>query len=150
MSAELLRNRDKSEQALTPTGRPADLSVQDTVVLPVTDPDRASDVRLSRLSAKEALLIRSAQIAALFPGISRSGNTIVAGLFKGLRHEDAARFAFLLATPVILAAGVLKTPELFKPENHDIPAPPWPAPRSQACSPTSRSNSSPRTSRPKP
>jgi len=123
LSAELLRNRETSEQVLTPTGRPADLSMQDTVVLPVTDPDRASDVRLSRLTVTDALLIGSAQIAALFPGISRSGSTIVAGLFKGLRHEDAARFAFLLATPVILAAGVLKTPELFKPENHDILGP---------------------------
>ncbi|WP_329408734.1 undecaprenyl-diphosphate phosphatase [Nocardia vinacea] len=123
LSAELLRTRAKSEQMLTPAGRPADLSMQDTVVLPISDPDRASDVRLSRLGAKDALLIGSAQIAALFPGISRSGSTIVAGLFKGLRHEDAARFAFLLATPVILAAGVLKTPELFKPANHDILGP---------------------------
>ncbi|MET8874727.1 undecaprenyl-diphosphate phosphatase [Nocardia sp. NPDC004604] len=123
LSAELLRTRAKSERVLTPAGRPADLSMQDTVVLPITDPDRASDVRLSRLGVKDALLIGSAQIAALFPGISRSGSTIVAGLFKGLRHEDAARFAFLLATPVILAAGVLKTPELFKPENHDILGP---------------------------
>ncbi|WP_083898355.1 undecaprenyl-diphosphate phosphatase [Nocardia vinacea] len=123
LSAELLRTRAKSEQMLTPAGRPADLSMQDTVVLPITDPDRASDVRLSRLGVTDALLIGSAQIAALFPGISRSGSTIVAGLFKGLRHEDAARFAFLLATPVILAAGVLKTPELFKPENHDILGP---------------------------
>ncbi|WP_433207582.1 undecaprenyl-diphosphate phosphatase [Nocardia sp. CA-107356] len=123
LSAELLRNRVKAEPVLTPTGRPADLSMQDTVVLPVTDPDRASDARLARLSVKNATLIGAAQIAALFPGISRSGSTIVAGLFKGLRHEDAARFAFLLATPVILAAGVLKTPELFKPENHDILGP---------------------------
>ncbi|MGW4766757.1 undecaprenyl-diphosphate phosphatase [Nocardia sp. NPDC004278] len=123
LSAELLRTRAKSERVLTPAGRPADLSMQDTVVLPITDPDRASDVRLSRLGVKDALLIGSAQIAALFPGISRSGSTIVAGLFKGLRHEDAARFAFLLATPVILAAGALKTPELFKPENHDILGP---------------------------
>ncbi|MFX0578927.1 undecaprenyl-diphosphate phosphatase [Nocardia nepalensis] len=123
LSAELLRTRAKSEPMLTPAGRPADLSMQDTLVLPITDPDRACDVRLSRLGVTDALLIGSAQIAALFPGISRSGATIVAGLFKGLRHEDAARFAFLLATPVILAAGVLKTPELFKPENHDILGP---------------------------
>lgn len=123
LSAELLRTRAKSEQMVTPAGRPADLAMQDTVVLPIIDPDRASDVRLSRLGVTDALLIGAAQIAALFPGISRSGSTIVAGLFKGLRHEDAARFAFLLATPVILAAGVLKTPELFKPENHDILGP---------------------------
>jgi undecaprenyl-diphosphatase len=52
------------------------------------------------------------QIAALFAGISRSGITIVGGLWRGLDHEDAARFAFLLATPPILAAGVLKLPSL--------------------------------------
>jgi len=54
------------------------------------------------------------QVAASFPGISRSGITMVGGLWRGLSHEDAARFAarfaFLLATPVILAAGVLKLP----------------------------------------
>jgi undecaprenyl-diphosphatase len=61
------------------------------------------------------VLIGSAQILALLPGISRSGITMVAGLRRGLTHEDAARFSFLLATPVILAAGVLKIPDLFGP-----------------------------------
>jgi len=50
------------------------------------------------------------QILSLLAGISRSGVTMVGGLWRGLDHEDAARFAFLLATPVILAAGVLKLP----------------------------------------
>jgi undecaprenyl-diphosphatase len=50
---------------------------------------------------------------ALLPGISRSGVTMVGGLWRGLDHEDAARFAFLPATPPILAAGVLKLPTLF-------------------------------------
>jgi undecaprenyl-diphosphatase len=77
--------------------------------------DAASDVRLARLSVGRATLIGSAQILALLPGISRSGVTMVAGLLRGLSHEDAARFAFLLATPVILAAGVLKIPDLFGP-----------------------------------
>ena len=54
-----------------------------------------------------------AQIGALFAGISRSGITMVAGLVRGLDHEDAARFAFLLATPIIAAAGVYKLPDLF-------------------------------------
>ena len=61
------------------------------------------------------MLIGCAQIAALAPGISRSGATMTAGLLRGLDHEDAARFSFLLATPVILAAGVLKLPDLFGP-----------------------------------
>ena len=72
-----------------------------------------SDRRLARQPYKGALMIGLAQIAALFAGISRSGVTMVAGLVRGLSHEDAARFAFLLATPVILAAGVLKLPSLF-------------------------------------
>jgi undecaprenyl-diphosphatase len=75
----------------------------------------ASDERLARLSFGRGTLIGSAQVLALLPGISRSGVTMVAGLLRGLSHEDAARFSFLLATPVILAAGVLKVPDLFGP-----------------------------------
>ena len=77
--------------------------------------DLASDRRLATLSFAEATLVGSAQILALLPGISRSGVTMVAGLARGLSHEDAARFSFLLATPVILAAGVLKIPDLTGP-----------------------------------
>jgi undecaprenyl-diphosphatase len=72
-----------------------------------------SDVRISSISYRESLYIGFLQICALFPGISRSGITMVGGLWRGLDHEDAARFAFLLATPVIFAAGVLKLPTLF-------------------------------------
>jgi undecaprenyl-diphosphatase len=71
-----------------------------------------SDARISRLSFRDALYIGSLQIGALFAGISRSGSTIVGGLWRGLDHEDAARFGFLLATPAILAAGLLKLPSL--------------------------------------
>jgi undecaprenyl-diphosphatase len=71
-----------------------------------------SDVRLSKIGWMEAVIIGSAQILALLAGISRDGVTMVAGMFRGLSREDAARFAFLLATPVILAAGVLKAPDL--------------------------------------
>jgi len=74
-----------------------------------------SDQRLATMGYGEGTLIGAAQIAALAPGISRSGVTMVAGLLRGLSHEDAARFSFLLATPVILAAGVLKLPDLFGP-----------------------------------
>src|SRR6201993_2498410 len=75
----------------------------------------AVDNRLSQLPLARGVLIGSAQILALLPGISRSGITIVAGLWRGLSHKDAARFSFLLATPIILAAGVYKIPELFGP-----------------------------------
>jgi undecaprenyl-diphosphatase len=75
----------------------------------------AADGRLSRLRYVSALIIGSAQVLALLAGISRSGVTMVAGMGRGLSREDAARFAFLLATPVILAAGVLKIPDLMGP-----------------------------------
>lgn len=72
----------------------------------------AADARLAQQGFGRAVLIASAQVFALLPGISRSGITMAAGLWRGLSHEDAARFSFLLATPVILAAGVLKIPDL--------------------------------------
>lgn len=80
----------------------------------------AVDDRLGRLPLGRGVLIGCAQILALFPGISRSGITIVAGLWRGLSHEDAARFSFLLATPIILAAGLYKIPELFGPLGEGI------------------------------
>jgi undecaprenyl-diphosphatase len=72
----------------------------------------ASDRRIARMPYGDGLLIGSFQILALLAGISRSGATMVGGLWRGLSHEDSARFAFLLATPVIFAAGVLKLPSL--------------------------------------
>ncbi|WP_445190162.1 undecaprenyl-diphosphate phosphatase [Pseudonocardia sp. Cha107L01] len=75
----------------------------------------ASDARLAGQGVGRAVLIAAAQIAALAPGISRSGITMVAGLRAGLSHEDAARFSFLLATPVIAAAGLLKLGDLAGP-----------------------------------
>src|SRR5262245_24164707 len=68
---------------------------------------------LESLTFLEAVFIGIAQIFALFAGISRSGITMVAGLLRGLNHEDAARFSFLLATPIIFAAGVYKLPDLL-------------------------------------
>jgi len=73
----------------------------------------ASDARISGLPYTDGLRVGILQIFALFAGISRSGITMVGGLWRGLGYEDAVRFAFLLATPVILAAGVLKLPSLF-------------------------------------
>jgi undecaprenyl-diphosphatase len=78
-----------------------------------------ADQRLAQRDYAEAMLIGSAQILALLAGISRDGVTMVAGMFRGLSREDAARFAFLLATPVILAAGVLKVPTLIS-DGHGI------------------------------
>jgi undecaprenyl-diphosphatase len=75
----------------------------------------AADRRLAGVGVRTALFVGAAQVLALLPGISRSGSAMVAGLVRGLDHEDAARFSFLLATPVILAAGVLKLPDLAGP-----------------------------------
>lgn len=69
--------------------------------------------RLDTLAYGESLVVGVAQVGALFAGISRSGITMVAGLGRGLDHEDAARFSFLLATPIILAAGIYKLPDLI-------------------------------------
>jgi len=66
-----------------------------------------------RISFRAAALVGACQALAFLPGISRSGVTIGGGLMAGLRHQEAARFSFLLATPVILAAGVLEVPQLF-------------------------------------
>jgi undecaprenyl-diphosphatase len=79
-----------------------------------------SDVRIARLSFRDSLYVGVLQIAALLAGISRSGMTMAGGLWRGLDHEDAARFAFLLATPPILAAGVLKLPSLAGPAGAHI------------------------------
>lgn len=77
---------------------------------------------LSELSIPSATVIGSSQIAALFAGISRSGIAIVASLLRGLSHADAAEFSFLLATPVILAAGVYKLGDFFGPLGDGIRA----------------------------
>jgi undecaprenyl-diphosphatase len=66
-----------------------------------------------QISFKAAALVGACQALALLPGISRSGVTIGGGLLAGLRHQEAARFSFLLATPIIAAAGVLEIPQLL-------------------------------------
>jgi undecaprenyl-diphosphatase len=68
---------------------------------------------LDTLELKEGVFVGSSQILALFAGLSRSGVTMVAGLLRGLDHEDAMRLSFMLATPIILAAGVYKLPDLL-------------------------------------
>ena len=81
---------------------------------------RRADQRLAGMGYPRAVIIGSAQILALLAGISRDGVTMVAGMSRGLSREDAARFAFLLATPVILAAGALKVPDLLGPLGNGI------------------------------
>jgi|HubBroStandDraft_2_1064218.scaffolds.fasta_scaffold02000_8 undecaprenyl-diphosphatase len=69
--------------------------------------------QLDTLEYREALVVGVAQSTALVAGISRDGVTMGAGLARGLDHSDSARFAFLLATPIILAAGIVKLPDLL-------------------------------------
>ena len=73
----------------------------------------ADDNALSRLTWSQAILIGTSQCLALIPGFSRTGATMTGGLLSGLSHENAARFSFLLATPIIFAAAALKLPHLF-------------------------------------
>jgi undecaprenyl-diphosphatase len=73
---------------------------------------------IEALSYPASVMIGVAQGFALLPGISRSGISMVAGLLFDLDHENAARFSFLLATPVIFAAGLLEVPKLLAPEVH--------------------------------
>jgi len=73
---------------------------------------------ITALTIKDALIVGIWQGLALIPGISRSGATIAGGLLLGLSHEAAARFSFLLATPIILGAGVLEVPKLLKSGGH--------------------------------
>jgi undecaprenyl-diphosphatase len=73
----------------------------------------SSDGAIARISWRQSIFIGIAESLALFPGISRTGSTIAGGLLSKLNHENAARFSFLLATPVILAAAILKLPDLL-------------------------------------
>jgi undecaprenyl-diphosphatase len=81
------------------------------------------DVNLARLSWRQAAAIGTAQAIGLIPGFSRSGATMSAGLIAGLDNEDSARFAFLLATPIILAAALLKVPDLLGPDGDGVRGP---------------------------
>jgi undecaprenyl-diphosphatase len=85
--------------------------------------DLDADARLSRLSWLHAGLVGTAQSIGLIPGFSRSGATMSAGLLVGLSNEDSARFAFLLATPIIGAAALLKVPDLLGPAGDGVRGP---------------------------
>lgn len=136
LAGERLRRRSEAQQtraaaAVAPATAPAGVvpgGYQDEMALPSATAgavpqasvDAASHAetanqKLATLSYREAGIIGLFQTLALLAGISRSGITMVGGLLRGLDHEDAAKFSFLLATPVILAAGVLKLPSLAGP-----------------------------------
>jgi undecaprenyl-diphosphatase len=82
-----------------------------------------ADARIARLSWRQAVGVGTAQSIALIPGFSRSGASMGGGLLVGLSNEDAARYSFLLATPIIGAAAALKLPELLGPEGNGVRGP---------------------------
>jgi undecaprenyl-diphosphatase len=82
------------------------------------------DTRIARqTSFRDAFGVGAIQSLALLPGFSRSGAAMAGGLFVGLSHKDAARFAFLLATPIIGAAAVLKLPDLAGSQGNGVRGP---------------------------
>ncbi len=85
--------------------------------------DGDGDARIAKLSWRQAIAIGTSQAAALIPGISRSGFAMGGSLLAGLSNEDAARYSFLLATPVILAAAALKLPELLGAQGDGVRGP---------------------------
>jgi undecaprenyl-diphosphatase len=82
------------------------------VLLIVTEYSGRRERDLEAMNWLDALLVGLGQTLAIFPGISRSGSTIAAGLARGLKRESAARFSFFLATPIIIGAGLFKTVDL--------------------------------------
>jgi len=89
---------------------------------PVTADD--DDERIARtVGWRDTVLVGAAQALALIPGFSRSGASMGGGLLVGLSHKDAARFAFLLATPIILAAAALKLPDLAGSQGNGVRGP---------------------------
>jgi len=86
---------------------------------PQTDTD--DDVRIAHtVEYRSSFFVGAAQALALIPGFSRSGATMAGGLVVGLSNKDAARFAFLLATPIIGAAALLKIPELLGSDGNGV------------------------------
>jgi undecaprenyl-diphosphatase len=93
--AELLRRRDERRRGV-----------------PRRDAREERFGTIEQMTFGRAALVGFFQVFALLPGISRAGVTMAGGLVAGLRHGEAMRFAFLLATPIILAAGLLEVPQL--------------------------------------
>jgi undecaprenyl-diphosphatase len=83
---------------------------RDRHIVPI---DAAAETELAHIGLASAAVIGASQALALLAGISREGVAMVGGLFRGLNNENAMRFAFLLSTPVIFAAGILKVPDLM-------------------------------------
>jgi len=84
------------------------------VLLAIAELVGKRDHAMDQLGIRDALAVGSAQVLALIPGSSRSGSTIMGGLFAGLNRETAARFSFLLSIPAIAASGLLELKEAIE------------------------------------
>jgi undecaprenyl-diphosphatase len=82
------------------------------VILWFADRAGKKEKRMDKIGLKESLAVGLAQAIAIIPGVSRSGITMTAGLFGGFSREAAAKFSFLLATPIVVAAAALKLPKM--------------------------------------
>ena len=116
LAGEVLRRRQRATAqarlASAGAGR-ARVSQEDATGVPVSASQEYKDV--DQLGWRGALIVGLFQSLALFPGISRSGAAMVGGLALGLRHHAAMRYAFMLATPIIIAASLKTTPDLLAP-----------------------------------
>jgi undecaprenyl-diphosphatase len=84
------------------------------LILYLADKYAAHKKDINNISIKDSIVIGLSQAIAIIPGVSRSGATMTAGLSLGLSREQAARFSFLLSTPIIFGAAILKVPHLFR------------------------------------
>jgi undecaprenyl-diphosphatase len=115
MAGELHRRRTAGREPVpalaTSDGAPAPRRrFRDEHIVPMDD---EAEHRLAGIGFPSAIVIGASQALALLAGISREGVAMVGGLYRGLDNENAMRFAFLLSTPVIFAAGALKVPDLL-------------------------------------
>jgi undecaprenyl-diphosphatase len=119
LAGEVLRRRQSAtaQARLVGAGR-ARVSQEDAHGAPMSASQEYKDV--DELGWRGALIVGLFQSLALFPGISRSGATMVGGLALGLRHHEAMRYAFMLATPIIIAASLKTTPDLIAPEGRGM------------------------------
>jgi undecaprenyl-diphosphatase len=108
LGAEMLRRKTNKKMAAPAATLPASQSAEASPS--PTDADRRI---AGKLSWGQSVKIGCLQVIALIPGFSRTGSTLAGSLLSGLSHEDALRFSFLLATPIIGAAALLKLPPLF-------------------------------------
>lgn len=112
LAGEVHRRRSRAAKSTAVATKPSRSQFRDRRIVPMDD---AAERELSRIGVVSAAVIGATQVLALLAGISREGVAMVGGLFRGLDNENAMRFSFLLSTPVILAAGALKVPDLLGP-----------------------------------